>query len=100
MDAKIKAKWVKALRSGKYQQGRAFLERAGAYCCLGVLCKVMGRQVEQNENHEEIPPRAILDAAGLHHKTAQKLADKNDGSGGEDHAHSFNEIAAYIEKRL
>lgn len=45
MKAKIKEKWVKALRSGEYKKGRYALrklnKRKGAtpkYCCLGVLC--------------------------------------------------------------
>jgi len=38
----FKRKWVKALRSGKYDQGRGKLYRAGEndYCCLGVACVV------------------------------------------------------------
>ena len=35
--------WVKALRSGDYKQGRNLLCYEGAYCCLGVLCKLQGR---------------------------------------------------------
>ena len=33
-------KWVAALRSGKYKQGRGVLCRNGQYCCLGVACEV------------------------------------------------------------
>lgn len=34
-------KWVNALRSGKYKQGRpGFLESDSGYCCLGVLNKL------------------------------------------------------------
>ncbi len=33
-------KWVKALRSGKYKQGRGALQSKKGYCCLGVLCKI------------------------------------------------------------
>jgi hypothetical protein len=34
-------KWVAALRSGKYKQGRLTLERMdGTFCCLGVACMV------------------------------------------------------------
>lgn len=40
MDAKLKAKWVKALRSGKYEQGSFGLKRDSRYCCLGVLVEV------------------------------------------------------------
>jgi hypothetical protein len=42
------AKWKAALRSGEYEQTRGALvteKRGGTpvYCCLGVLCKIMGR---------------------------------------------------------
>lgn len=41
MNAELKAKWVEALRSGKYQQGRAVLRNAeDQMCCLGVLLDV------------------------------------------------------------
>ncbi|WP_024516788.1 hypothetical protein [Bradyrhizobium sp. Tv2a-2] len=43
MDAELKAKWVKALRSGKYQQARGQLKDGDRYCCLGVLCDIAGR---------------------------------------------------------
>jgi len=34
----IAEKWVAALRSGKYKQGRRQLRSGDSYCCLGVLC--------------------------------------------------------------
>lgn len=44
MDAKIKARWIKALRSGKYKQGQGRLRQptpdGDEYCCLGVLCEL------------------------------------------------------------
>jgi hypothetical protein len=33
-------KWVAALRSGKYKQGRKFLRYKDEYCCLGVACEL------------------------------------------------------------
>lgn len=43
MNAELKAKWVEALRSGKYQQGREQLNEADQlFCCLGVLCEIEG----------------------------------------------------------
>jgi hypothetical protein len=33
-------KWVKALRSGKFIQGRSHLKLDGKHCCLGVLCEL------------------------------------------------------------
>lgn len=34
-------KWIQALRSGKFKQGKGRLESSGGYCCLGVACKVL-----------------------------------------------------------
>ena len=42
MDAEMKAKWVEALRSGKFEQATEQLKSDGGYCCLGVLCIVAG----------------------------------------------------------
>lgn len=38
MQAEVKAKWVAALRSGEYAQGRSQLRADDRFCCLGVLC--------------------------------------------------------------
>lgn len=39
MNPEIKQKWVDALRSGQYEQGKMQLRTArNEYCCLGVLC--------------------------------------------------------------
>lgn len=47
MDKKIKARWVKALRSGKYRQGRRSLrsKEGDRFCCLGVLCDLHRKEV-------------------------------------------------------
>jgi hypothetical protein len=37
----LRDEWVKALRSGEYEQGRHRLQSEGnRFCCLGVLCLV------------------------------------------------------------
>lgn len=51
MHPSLKALWVEALRSGRYQQAQGTLKREWetghgehrmqGFCCLGVLCKVM-----------------------------------------------------------
>lgn len=38
MHPEIRARWVAALRSGEYAQGRGSLRDGNQYCCLGVLC--------------------------------------------------------------
>lgn len=50
MKPEIKARWVAALRSGEYVQGRDCLRSTGpadvddAFCCLGVLCDLAARE--------------------------------------------------------
>jgi hypothetical protein len=45
MNAEIKARWLAALRSGKFKQGRYRLRKNDHYCCLGVLCEVVHEDV-------------------------------------------------------
>jgi hypothetical protein len=33
-------KWIAALRSGKFLQGKDYLKVDGKYCCLGVACEL------------------------------------------------------------
>jgi hypothetical protein len=53
MTAEQKARWLEALRSGKYKQGVSLLESsdpdtdAKAYCCLGVLQMVLDGDVQR-----------------------------------------------------
>ena len=42
MKPEIKAKWVEALRSGDFKQGKGYLNNRddNSFCCLGVLCEI------------------------------------------------------------
>lgn len=44
--------WVKALRSGEYEQVTGRLHRDGGFCCLGVACDIsgLGKWDRQTEN--------------------------------------------------
>ena len=44
--------WLKALRSGKYQQGKGSLNPAiGKFCCLGVACDItIPENLKRNED--------------------------------------------------
>jgi hypothetical protein len=123
MDAHLKAKWVAALRSDEYSQVDGILhnEVSGGYCCLGVLCKVMGAEfgsvVEQREDgewtshdyvphigevvlgaDEELRP-ALCKEIGIPDQYV--LIQMNDGDAKEGiPKHSFSEIADFIEKQL
>lgn len=53
MKKNVMKKWVKALRSGKYKQGRSFLKQFNSkkqprHCCLGVLCELYNEEMKKN----------------------------------------------------
>lgn len=45
MTPELKTAWIEALRSGRYEQGQQHLFSNGKYCCLGVLCEVIPREI-------------------------------------------------------
>lgn len=55
MNKGIKKKWVKALRSGNYEQGKELLRTLdNKYCCLGVLCDLYTQEdVGKSNNWKE-----------------------------------------------
>ena len=51
MKPDIKEKWVTALRSGDYKQGKGRLRTVeGHFCCLGVLCDIWAKETETEWN--------------------------------------------------
>lgn len=114
MDNNLKEKWVAALRSGKYRQGHRVLNDSVTkeYCCLGVLCEVVGiekKQVTQQGIIYYFPPneyeRSALDgwhistipnnAFGITKVQKYILINMNDR-----HKKSFEDIAKWIEENL
>ena len=54
MKKRVLTKWLKALRSGKYKQGRGTLcqtDKKGneSFCCLGVLCDLYQKEQKLNK---------------------------------------------------
>ena len=45
MQTRARNDWIKALRSGKYQQTRHALRNEKGYCCLGVLCDIFSEEL-------------------------------------------------------
>lgn len=108
----VRKEWVEALRSGKYEQGKGQLVKDGKYCCLGVLCEVIGMKKSKGTNHAftyygdeyQLAPYTALRAVGLNDQHGSydytdegldegiALTERNDA--GE----SFDEIADIIEK--
>jgi len=123
MDAKIKADWVAALRSGKYAQCTGQLREEGspgdyAYCCLGVLCDVVGARWDDDGQAEYeggssggLLPMPVAKKVGLdihpncgNHLESDPVVDVNGDtislSELNDAGHSFAEIADIIEDQL
>ena len=95
MDKKLKAKWVKALRSGEFKQARQryFDNDTNGYCCIGVLVclrtKKSGIDISSGNSILD-SERAIGNAAAV-----DKLISMNDFK-----KRSFKQIASWIEKYL
>lgn len=58
MKPEIKAKWVEALRSGEYKQGKHKLagDDLTEFCCLGVLCDIVKEDMGLDWELERIIP--------------------------------------------
>jgi hypothetical protein len=112
MTPEFKAKWIEALRSGKYQQTRGALKDDKGMCCLGVAADLIDSSQWNDEpvglHHERgwrgCEPqncKAVAEAIGIHLRDAQDLATRNDGTENySNHEHSFAEIATVIEEQL
>jgi len=122
MNKEVKAKWIKALRSGEYKQGNLRLRNTdNEFCCLGVLCDLYAKE---NENGKWRTPRDSItrETYGVEFKAGDtvedmscttlpesvvkwadirekhiivKLAKLNDADGC-----SFKEIADYISRTM
>ena len=123
MKPEIKAAWIAALRSGEYKQTRGKLHRSfrmtgdslvEEYCCLGVLCSVLGYEEEEAAYYNgpnEAPyrrfrisdgqtaigflPDEVAEEIGLTKAQMQFLANKNDHYG-----YTFEQIADLVEGLL
>lgn len=110
LDKNIKARWIKALRSRKYQQAQGRLREMDiGYCCLGVLCDVIEpRGWELNETwHHSLAEGDIRLSRKMRRKTGLKwheetmLIEMNDGDTEENMAPlGFLAISRWIEKNL
>lgn len=121
MNAKVKEAWLKALRSGEYQQGRDFLHRDSSFCCLGVLCDLYakstgnGNWVVQGDNEfytfvsssgdmDTCLPESVLSWADMPiyaPEGAPELKASNQSLAGlNDAGFTFSQLADYIEENL
>lgn len=119
MKKTVTKKWVKALRSGEYLQGRGYLaqEENGEhkFCCLGVLCNIYqeekgGLKISTSKYNDDIYSYngnnstaidEVMKWSGLKNELG-KFKYKNNRTGDlatlNDNGKSFKQIADIIEK--
>jgi hypothetical protein len=114
MNAEVKEKWLNALRSGEYKQGRYALKSInGFFCCLGVLCDLYSKEFYapwEYVGHSEMMqfmgdlghlPSPVRAWAGITSRNpvlypgGETLVSLND-----EKQLNFNEIANIIEEHL
>jgi hypothetical protein len=107
MDKKLKNKWVKALESGKYSQGkRALKNNQNEYCCLGVLLEVAGKKFTYGNTNQQMLcgykqkwtgtlPTSFQKKWGIPDAVQDNCMVMNDLKGW-----SFKEIAKWIRKNV
>lgn len=120
VDRELVQKWVAALRSGEYKQGRGRLHQAkdNSFCCLGVLCEVAGvKKVPPptrggwgnyyltgsdgwKDSHVISANSDLYSRAGLGTKTSDRASLVSELVNRNDERESFEEIANFIEDTL
>lgn len=111
MKAELFDRWVAALESGEYKQGRNRLATVVSgerrYCCLGVLCVVDGVDLDKRAYMKYGGQKIIRNMSGvgeLPSVAAPALASipenlRNDLATMNDNGHTFVEIADYLRRR-
>lgn len=114
-DTELTRKWIAALRSGNYNQGRYLLHsKENNYCCLGVLCDIslLGEWLYcDNERDisgrckfkslttslvsDNYPPKEVRELVGLELNEQCELVAMNDNE-----KCSFDDIANRIEEMI
>lgn len=110
MTSELRTKWISALRSGKYQQGRLRLksekeEGVICYCCLGVLADVIDPDAwrdaahPSDDRHDHVWRDGVStdlnkfkEETGLDEETQGGLMDMNDRM-----RYTFDDIADFLE---
>ena len=129
MNQRIKKLWIKALRSGDYNQGENFLnivksDGTETHCCLGVLCELASIEgivtrrmhinhasfghrknkysVEDCEHEIEFLPKEVMDWAELDSEDpfVEFNNEQSTLANLNDTNQSFKKIADVIEEQL
>ena len=107
----IKKRWIEALRSGKYKQGKKRLKTLEEnYCCLGVLCDIVKDElgIEWHESNEYyvisgnagVLPNDVIDYTGLLSTTLPGNPNRCLEGLNDLYGYTFEQIADVIEKEF
>lgn len=112
MNPEVKTKWLAALRSGDYKQGRNVLGRVDAdsgeeFCCLGVLCElaekegVVKRKLQWDYfvygRSEHYLPESVQRWSGMDGGRGDRPVAFDSLSALNDRGYTFDQIADIIE---
>lgn len=126
MKKEVAEKWIEALTSGKYKQGKGQLRNSNdEYCCLGVLCDLYrketgdGEWADSHKNYQSVffdgspysLPEKVIDWAEMKSKSGVysevdhkwlvfKKTTMNNLSNINDEGKSFEQIAGIIEENM
>ena len=113
MNRELKTKWLEALRSGKYKQGRMALRTIqDEFCCLGVLCDIVApdawsKRLPNSDHYIHMNNGGGIPSFNLYPEYAPDFAPNKHGQGRlgvlvnmNDSGKTFAEIADYIEENL
>lgn len=105
---KFAEKWLKALRSDEYTQGRGRLHgiKENSYCCLGVACHLVHKKQLKNPLYAEAgsPDDTSEEGKPIFYKIPKnlregrlvaELIDLNDV-----HLYNFEQIADWVEENV
>lgn len=106
MVKEYKKKWIEALRSGNYKQGKFALKRDNRYCCLGVLCNIHPEVEEilldtsiyykyKKDESNGYLPDSLCRSMKIKEEEMTKLTEMNDHN-----ELNFDQIADWIENNL
>jgi hypothetical protein len=102
LNANVK-KWVAALRSGEYKQGKFSLRNDDGFCCLGVACDLYAK--EHNllwngydfMNNSNVLPMQVMRWLGLAERNGTYIDNDRCLSDFNDKGMTFELIANIIE---
>lgn len=118
MNGKVKKKWIRALRSGRFKQAHDSLRTEDGFCCLGVLCDLYRQETKRGEWRDDIEngfvfhpsaraksadttlPPSVMRWAGLREDDPRVGDSDSHLSGVNDSGRTFAQIAAMIQADL